>query len=182
MDGTDARAGVAKLGTSENVILPVEERIARAVGRVQAETGCPVADAHDARDDGARAARPAGGGRCRPHEGCAEPHGPEPRLRAPARALRAGRLRPLRRPVEGEVRIRRGEDRHAAAPRRGGPCRAAARLGRHGTPLVPTGATAAVPGSSYILGTFVPRLRRAGLDDALVEQIFVQSPARWLDS
>ena len=41
MDGTRARAGIAKLGTSEGMILPVEERIARAVGRVQAETGCP---------------------------------------------------------------------------------------------------------------------------------------------
>ena len=42
MDGTAARAGVAKLGTNEGRILPVEERIARAVGRVQVETGCPV--------------------------------------------------------------------------------------------------------------------------------------------
>jgi predicted metal-dependent phosphotriesterase family hydrolase len=38
------------------------------------------------------------------------------------------------------------------------------------------------PGFEHILGTFVPRLRRAGLDAALVDQIFVQSPARWLDS
>ena len=42
MDGTAARAGVAKLGTSEGRILPVEERIARAVARVQVGTGCPV--------------------------------------------------------------------------------------------------------------------------------------------
>ena len=60
MDGTRARAGIAKLGTSEGMILPVEERIARAVGRVQAETGCPVLTHTTRRDDGARAACPPG--------------------------------------------------------------------------------------------------------------------------
>jgi predicted metal-dependent phosphotriesterase family hydrolase len=28
---------------------------------------------------------------------------------------------------------------------------------------------------------FVPRLRAEGFDEALIEQIFVHSPARWLD-
>lgn len=38
------------------------------------------------------------------------------------------------------------------------------------------------PGFDYILGTFVPRLRRAGFDEGLIETIFVHSPARWLDA
>jgi phosphotriesterase-related protein len=37
------------------------------------------------------------------------------------------------------------------------------------------------PGFEYILETFVPLLRSAGFDEALVETIFVQNPARWLD-
>jgi phosphotriesterase-related protein len=37
------------------------------------------------------------------------------------------------------------------------------------------------PGFEYILREFVPRLRRQGFDDGLVETIFVRNPARWLD-
>jgi predicted metal-dependent phosphotriesterase family hydrolase len=42
MDGTEAKAGIVKLGTSYGFIRPIEERYARAAGRTQKATGCPV--------------------------------------------------------------------------------------------------------------------------------------------
>lgn len=42
MDGTTARAGLIKFGTSYNVILPVEERFIQAAARAQRATGSPV--------------------------------------------------------------------------------------------------------------------------------------------
>ena len=137
MDGTAARAGVAKLGTNEGRILPVEERIARAVGRVQVETGCPVLThttrgtmAHEQLDllasEGADLAKVA--------------------LSHMDQNLDFGLLRALCErgayvlfdgPVEAQVRDGRGAGRHAVPARRGRPRGAAARLGRHGTPLVP---------------------------------------------
>ncbi|MEY9971420.1 putative metal-dependent phosphotriesterase family hydrolase [Lysinibacillus sp. RC46] len=42
MDGSDAKAGILKAGSWYNVILPLEEKITRAVGRAQKITGAPV--------------------------------------------------------------------------------------------------------------------------------------------
>ncbi len=42
MDGTAARAGLIKFGTSYNVILPVEDRFIRAAAKAQRATGAPV--------------------------------------------------------------------------------------------------------------------------------------------
>ncbi|MGE5589975.1 MAG: phosphotriesterase [Bacillota bacterium] len=42
MDGTDAKAGLIKFGTSYNVVLPVEDRFIRAAARGQQHTGAPV--------------------------------------------------------------------------------------------------------------------------------------------
>ena len=42
MDGTTAKAGLIKFGTSYNVILPVEDRFIRAAAQAQRVTGAPV--------------------------------------------------------------------------------------------------------------------------------------------
>jgi len=42
MDGTPARAGLIKFGTSYNLVLPVEERFIQAAARAQRETRAPV--------------------------------------------------------------------------------------------------------------------------------------------
>lgn len=42
MDGTQAKAGLIKFGTSYNVILPVEERFIQAAARAQKQTMAPV--------------------------------------------------------------------------------------------------------------------------------------------
>ncbi len=137
MDGTAARAGVAKLGTSEGTILPVEERIARAVGRVQVETGCPVLThttrgtmAHEQLDllaaEGADLAKVA--------------------LSHMDQNLDFGLLRALCErgayvlfdgPSKRKYATDEDAGRDAVPARRGRPRRAPARLGRHGTPLVP---------------------------------------------
>lgn len=42
MDGTDVRAGIIKVGTSLDAILPAEHRVLRAAVRAQHETGAPI--------------------------------------------------------------------------------------------------------------------------------------------
>lgn len=42
MDGTAAKAGLIKFGTSYNVVLPVEERFIKAAAKAQRATGAPV--------------------------------------------------------------------------------------------------------------------------------------------
>ena len=181
MDGTSARAGIAKLGTSEGVILPVEERIARAVGRVQAQTGCPVLT-HTTRGTMALEqlalleAEGADLGKV------ALSHmdqnldfellaqiclrgayvlfdGPSKTKYAPDSA----RIDMLRRLVEA------GYADHLLV---------SGDMGRRSYLRSYGGG----PGFEYILGTFVPLMRREGFDEALIDAIFVQSPARWLDS
>ena len=181
MDGTSARAGIAKLGTSDGVILPVEERIARAVGRVQAQTGCPVLT-HTTRgtmaleqlalleSEGADLGKVA-----LSHmdqnldfdllaEICLRGayvlfDGPSKTKYAPDSA----RIDMLRRLVEAG---------HADRLLVSGDMGRRSYLRSYG----------GEPGFEYILGTFVPLMRSEGFDEALIEAIFVQSPARWLDS
>lgn len=180
MDGTEARAGIAKLGTSDGVVLPVEERIACAVGRVQAETGCPVIT-HTTRGTmapeqldllesvGADLGRVA-----LSHldqnldfalldELCTRGasvifDGVSKTKYAPDEA----RVDMLRRLVEAghSERVLVSGD-----------------MGRRSYLVAYGGA----PGFGHILREFVPRLRREGFSDALVETIFVRNPARWLD-
>ena len=164
MDGTAARAGIAKLGTSEGKILPVEERIARAVGRVQVETGCPVLThttrgtmAHEQLDllaaEGADLARVA--------------------LSHMDQNLDFGLLRALcergayvlfdgpskRKYATDEERVamlcRLVEAGHAERLLVSGDMGRRSYLESYG----------GGPGFGYILGTFVPHLKRAGLDD-----------------
>jgi phosphotriesterase-related protein len=181
MDGTGAKAGIAKLGTSDNLILPVEARIARAVGRVQVETGCPVLT-HTTRGtmaleqldllaaEGADLSKVA-----LSHmdqkldfgllaEICSRGafvlfDGPSKLKYAPDSA----RIEMLARLAEA------GLEQHLLV---------SGDMGRRSY-LTSYGGG---PGFEYILGTFVPELRRSGFDDALIETIFVHSPARWLDA
>ncbi len=180
IDGTEARAGIAKLGTSDGVVLPVEERIARAVGRVQAETGCPVLT-HTTRGtmapeqlDLLEAAGADLGKVALSHmdqnldfgllaELCARGayvcfDGISKAKYAPDEA----RIEMLRRLVEAG---------HAERVLISGD------MGRRSY-LVAYGGG---PGFGHILGEFVPRLRRGGFSDELVGTIFVENPARWLD-
>jgi phosphotriesterase-related protein len=179
MDGTEVRAGVAKLGTSYNVVLPAEERIARAVGRVQAETGCPVLThttrgtmAHEQLDlletEGADLTKVA-----LSHmdqnldfgllsELCER--GASVLFDGPSKVKYAtdeARIDMLRRLVEAG---------HSERLLVSGDMGRSSYLKSYG----------GGPGFEYILGKFVPRLRREGFDDGLIELIFVQSPARWL--
>ena len=179
MDGTAARAGVAKLGTSEGRILPVEERIARAVARVQVGTGCPVLThttrgtmAHEQLDllaaEGADLAKVA--------------------LSHMDQKLDFGLLRELC--ERGAYVLFDGPSKRKYATdeeRVGMLCRLVE--AGHAERLLVSGdmgrrsyleSYGGRPGFGYILGTFVPHLKRAGLDETLIEQMFVQSPARWL--
>jgi predicted metal-dependent phosphotriesterase family hydrolase len=180
MDGTEARAGVAKLGTSENVILPVEERIARAVGRVQAETGCPVLT-HTTRGtmaleqldllemEGANLAKVA--------------------LSHMDQKLDFGLLREICERGASVIFDGPSKTKYATDSARIEMLRRLVEAG-HRTGLLVSGdmgrrsyltAYGGRPGFAYILREFVPRLRREGFDEALIETIFVHSPARWLD-
>jgi phosphotriesterase-related protein len=180
MDGTHARAGVAKLGTSEHVVLPVEERIARAVGRVQTLTGCPVLT-HTTRGTMAPEqldlleAEGADLGKvllshmdqnldfgllrelCE-RGACVLFDGPSKVKYAPDSA----RIDMLRRLVEeGHA------DRLFVSGDMGRRSYLCAYGGR--------------PGFEHILTSFAPRLRAEGFDNELIETIFVHNPGRWLD-
>jgi phosphotriesterase-related protein len=180
MDGTDARAGVAKLGTSLDSVLPVEKRIARAVGRVQAETGCPVIT-HTTRGTMAREQldllEEAGAdlgkvalshmdqnldfelldelcsrGASVVFDGCSKvKYAPD-----------SARIEMLRRLVESG---------HADRVLVSGDMGRRSYLRAYG----------GGPGFEYILLRFVPNLRLAGFTEELIETIFVSNPARWLD-
>jgi predicted metal-dependent phosphotriesterase family hydrolase len=180
MDGTEARAGVAKLGTSDGTILPVELRIARAVGRVQAETGCPVIT-HTTRgtmareqldllaEGGADMSKVAlshmdqsldfvlldelcARGASVIFDGCSKTkYAPDSaRIAMLSRLVDAGHAERLL--VSGDM------GRRSYLRSYGGG-----------------------PGFEYILGEFVPRLRVEGFPEELIETIFVTNPARWLD-
>ena len=181
MDGTDARAAIAKLGTSEGKILPVEERIARAVGHVQRETGCPVIT-HTTRGtmaleqldlleaDGADLTRVA--------------------LSHMDQNLDFGLLREIC--LRGASVIFDGPSKlkYATDEARIEMLRRLVDAG-HADRLLISGdmgrrsylrAYGGRPGFEHILLELVPRLRHEGFTEELIETIFVQSPARWLDS
>lgn len=181
MDGTDARAAIAKLGTSDNVVLQVEERIARAVGRVQAETGCPVLT-HTTR------------GTMAPQQlDLLEAEGADltrVALSHMDQNLDFGLLRELCERGAYVLFDGPSKRKYATDEARIAMLRRLVEAG-HATRLLVSGdmgrrsylhAYGGGPGFEYILGTFVPHLRREGFEDALIDQIFVQSPALWLDS
>jgi phosphotriesterase-related protein len=180
MDGTEARAAIAKLGTSDGVVLSVEERIARAVGRVQRETGCPVLT-HTTRGTMAPEQldllESAGADLSRValshmdqnldfallDELCSR--GASVIFDGISKAKYASdeaRIETLRRLVEAG---------HAERLLVSGD------MGRRSY-LVAYGGG---PGFEHILGKFVPRLRREGFSEELVGTVLVRNPARWLD-
>jgi phosphotriesterase-related protein len=179
MDGTEARAGIAKLGTSDGVILPVEERIARAVGRVQSETGCPVLT-HTTR-----------GSMALEQLDLLEAEGADLTkvvLSHMDQKLDFGLLRELCDRGTSVLFDGPSKVKYATDEARIEMLRRLVEAG-HAERLMVSGdmgrrsylrAYGGGPGFEHILSSFVPRLRREGFDDVLIEQIFVQSPGRWL--
>jgi len=181
MDGTAAKAGIAKLGTSDGVILHVEERIARAVGRVQAETGCPVLT-HTTR-----------GTMASEQVDLLESEGADltkVALSHMDQRLDFALLQELcQRGVyvifDGVSKVKYATDAARVGMLErlvGAGCAekllVSGDMGRRSY-LTSYGGS---PGFEHILREFVPRLREAGFDEAMIDQIFVQSPARWLDA
>lgn len=180
MDGTEARAGIAKLGTSERVVLPVEERIARAVGRVQVETGCPVLT-HTTR------------GTMAPEQlDLLESVGADLSKVALSHMDQNLDLRLLDELCSrGAYVIFDGisKAKYASDAARIEMLRRLVDAG-HARRLLVSGdmgrrsylvAYGGGPGFENILSEFAPRLRREGFPEELVETIFVRNPARWLD-
>jgi len=180
MDGTEARAGISKLGTSEGVVLAVEARIARAVGRVQAETGCPVLT-HTTR------------GTMAPEQ--------LDLLEAAGADLSKVALSHMDQNLDlhlldelcsrGAYVIFDGisKAKYASAAARIEMLRRLVDAG-HARRLLVSGdmgrrsylmAYGGSPGFGHILGEFVPRLGSEGFPEELVETIFVRNPAQWLD-
>ena len=180
MDGTEARAGIAKLGTSDGVVLPVEERIARAVGRVRAETGCPVLT-HTTR------------GTMAPQQlDLLEAAGADLSKVALSHMDQNLDLRLLDELCSrGAYVVFDGISKAKYAPdeARIEMLRRLVDAG-HAERLLVSGdmgrrsylkAYGGGPGFEHILAEFVPRLHGEGFSDALVATIFVENPARWLD-
>jgi 5-phospho-D-xylono-1,4-lactonase len=181
MDGTEARAGAAKLGTSYNVILPAEEKMARAVGYAQIESGCavlthttggtlPLEQLDLLEQTGADLSKVAIGHLDQNldfdllREVCYRGayvafDGPSKTKYAPdsARIEMLGRL--IEEGYAERLMISGDMGRRSYLRAYGGG-----------------------PGFEYILSKFVPRLRANGFDEALIELIFVTNPARWLDN
>lgn len=180
MDGTEARAGIAKLGTSDGVVLPVEARIARAVGGVQAETGCPVLT-HTTRGTMAREQldllESAGADLSR----VALSHMDQNLDFALLEGLCARSAFVI---FDGVSKTKYATDeariemlRRLADAGQAERLLVSGDMGRRSY-LVAYGGG---PGFGHILGQFVPRLRREGFSEDLVETILVRNPARWLD-
>jgi phosphotriesterase-related protein len=180
MDGTEARAGMVKAGTSYGFIRPIEERYTRAAGRTQKATGCPIIThttlgtmAHEQLDmleeEGADLTR----------VGIAHldqnldfeylksiaDRGATVMFDGPSKIKYA--------PDEQRILMlnRLIETGHATRVMVSGDMGRRSYLKGYG----------GGPGFEYILKKFIPRLRENGWDDDLVEQVFVTNPAKWLD-
>jgi len=180
MDGTPARAGIVKTGTSYGFFRPIEERYTRAAGRTQKATGCPVLT-HTTRGtmaleqldmleaEGADLTRVGiahldqnldfGYLKAIAERGAAVMFdGPSKIKYAPDEQ----RILMLNRLVDAghadRIMISGDMGRRSYLKGYGGG-----------------------PGFEYIIKKFIPRLRESGWDDALVQKVFVANPARWLD-
>ncbi len=180
MDGTSARAGMVKAGTSYGFVRPIEERYLRAAARTQKVTGCPIIThttlgtmAHEQLDlldaEGANLEKVgiahldqnldfgylksiADRGATVMFDGPSKiKYAPdEQRILMLNRLIEAGHAERIM--ISGDM------GRRSYLKGYGGG-----------------------PGFEYIIKTFIPRLRENGWDDALVNQVFVVNPARWLD-
>ena len=182
MDGTRRARRGREARHERGRILPVEERIARAVARVQAGTGCPVLThttrgtmAHEQLDllaaEGADLAKVA--------------------LSHMDQKLDFGLLRELCERGAYVLFDGPSKAKYATDEAQVGMLRRLVEAG-HAERLLVSGdmgrrsylralrRRARVRATSSARSS--PTCSRAGLDETLIEQIFVQSPARWLDS
>jgi phosphotriesterase-related protein len=180
MDGTGARAGVAKLGTSLGRILPVERTIARAVGRVQAETGCPVLT-HTTAGTMAPEQLDLLAGAGADLSRVALSHMDQNLDFALLEGLCSRGAHVV---FDGSSKTKYAPDsarlellRRLAAAGHAERLLVSGDMGRRSYLRAYGGS----PGLEYILGELVPRMRREGFADELIETIFVRNPARWLD-
>ncbi len=175
MDGTGAKAGLVKAGTSYGFIRPIEERYTRAAGRTQKATGCPVIThttlgtmVHEQLDlleeEGADLTR----------VGIAHLD-----QNLDFEYLKSIAERGANVMFDGPSKIKYAPDEQRILM-----------LNRlleagHGERIMISGdmgrrsylkAYGGGPGFEYILKTFIPRLRSYGWDDGLVEQVFVTNP------
>jgi predicted metal-dependent phosphotriesterase family hydrolase len=180
MDGTEARAGIVKTGTSYGFIRPIEERYTRAVGRTHKATGCPILThttlgtmAHEQLDmlkeEGADLGK-VGIAHLDQNldfgylESIAD-RGANVMFDGPSKIKYAPdeqRILMLNRLVDAG---------HAERIMISGDMGRRSYLKGYG----------GGPGFEYIIKRFIPRLRAYGWDDDVVEQVFVTNPARWLD-
>jgi predicted metal-dependent phosphotriesterase family hydrolase len=180
MDGTQAKAGIVKAGTSYGFIRPIEDRYTRAAGCTQKATGCPVIThttlgtmAHEQLDilekEGADLTR-VGIAHLDQNLDCEylksiADRGASVMFDGPSKIKYAPdeqRILMLNRLIEAG---------HAERIMVSGDMGRRSYLKGYG----------GGPGFEYILQKFIPRLRNNGWDDDLVEQVFVTNPAKWLD-
>lgn len=180
MDGTEARAGMVKTDASYGFLRPIEERYARAAGRTQKETGCPVivhttlgTMAHEQLD-------------------LLEKEGADVRKVGFAHLdqnldfeyLNSIAQRGARVMFDGPSKIKYTTDEqrilmlnrlveagHLDRMLISGDMGRRSYLKGYG----------GGPGFEYILNHFIPRLRTSGWDDGMVEKVFIANPADWLD-
>jgi phosphotriesterase-related protein len=180
MDGTSAHAGIVKTGTSYGFMRPIEERYTRAAARTQKATGCPIIT-HTTlgtmaleqldmlEEEGADLAR----------VGIAHLD-----QNLDFGYLKAIADRGATVMFDGPSKIKYAPDEqrvlmlnrlvdagHAERIMISGDMGRRSYLKGYG----------GGPGFEYIIKQFIPRLREHGWDDALVNQVFVTNPAKWLD-
>lgn len=180
MDGTDARAGIVKTGTSYGFVRPIEDRYTRAAARTQKATGCPVIThttlgtmAHEQLDileeEGADLGKVG--------------------IAHLDQNLDFGYLKSIA--DRGATVMFDGPSKIKYAPDE----QRILMLNRlieagHGDRIMVSGdmgrrsylkGYGGGPGFEYIIQQFIPRLKEHGWDDDLVNRVFVSNPCRWLD-
>jgi len=180
MDGTKARAGLVKLGTSYGFVRPIEERYARAAARTHKATGCAII------------AHTTLGTMGLEQLDILEQEGVDLQKVAICHLdqnldfgyLDAIARRGARVMFDGPSKIKYATDEqrilmlnrlvdagHADRILISGDMGRRSYLKGYG----------GGPGFEYIIKRFIPRLREYGWDEALVDRVFVTNPSRWLD-
>jgi phosphotriesterase-related protein len=180
MDGTNARAGIVKAGTSYNFIRPIEERYIRCAARTHKATGCPIIT-HTTR-----------GTMAWEQLDMLEKEGVDLEKVAISHLdqnLDFGYLKAIT--ARGAMVMFDGPSKIKYAPDEArimmltrlveagfaGRILISADMGRRSYLKAYGGG----PGFEYIIQRFIPRLQESGWDEALIKQVFVENPARWLD-
>jgi predicted metal-dependent phosphotriesterase family hydrolase len=180
MDGTDVKAGIVKLGTSYGFIRPIEERYIRCAARTHLATGCPIITHTTRGTMGSEQLDMLEEERVNLekvvishldqnldygyYQAIAERgatimfDGPSKIKYAPdeQRILMLNRL--IEAGFSDRIMISGDMGRRSYLKGYGGG-----------------------PGFEYIIKQFIPRLKESGWDDKLVQRVFVENPARWLD-